>query len=328
MCAKVYRGRDGKKKYEWFEDRVNLVWQEAEATASPYSDSLYIDTAALLSAQNHKLIRQGHIFKIKNMKISTKETGDQYTFKVGVLPRTFAVRNSWVKAKALWDEMNANASMLVGGPSIYPKWHDFKVYFNNAHRLDGEDNADGIAPIDMDGNHIGQDEWAYSQFSDSGSTADNWYVHMLGDHATQAGSDSNFTSVGIVRAYEESRVKPTEVDPVVPANIQLSPWGRLFGDDDQTNDVVDRLDDDNDMPPYGAHYLGADTVGAGGHQVQVAHKIQNAGNASGSASFTVPSFTAPLGLIRLEVDDNDSMDIGSGGVEISFEVEILGPMDM
>ena len=327
MCAKVYRGRDGKKKYEWMEHKVNVEWNSPQGTSQPFSDSLYIDTAALLSAQNHKLIRQGQIFRIKNMKLSTKDTSDQWTFKVGVLPRTFAVRNSWVKAKAMFDEMNAIASDKIGGPTIYPKWHDFKVYMNNAHRLDTGDNPDGIKPVDMDGNQLAQDEWCYSQYSDSGSASDNWHVHMLGDHAV-IGSDNNFASVGILRAYEESRVKPTEVDPVVPADIQLSPWGRLFGDDDQTNDVINHLDDCNDLPPYGANYYGATSIGEGGHLVQISHKLQNAGNASGSSTFAVPSFTAPLGLIRVEVDDNDSMTIGTGGIEISFDVEILGPMDM
>jgi len=327
MCAKVYRGRDGKKKYEWFEDKVNILWDTAAASGSPFSDSLYIDTAALLSAQNHKLIRQGHLFRIKNMRVFTKDTTDVWTVKVGVLPRTFAVRNSWVKAKALWDEMNASASTNIGGLSIYPKWHDFKVYFNNAHRLDTIDNPDGLMPRDMDGDTLSQDEWAYSQFSDSGATADNWYVHMLGDHSI-SGSDNNFQSVGIVRAYEEAKVKPTELDPVVPANIQLSPWGRLFGDDDQTNDVIDRLDEDNDLPPYGDNYYGAGSTGEGGHLVQVAQRLQNPNQSSGTSTFSIPNFTAPLGLIRFEVDDNESMTVGTGGIEISFEVEILGPMDM
>lgn len=325
--AKVYRGRDGKKKYEWMETRVNIQWDGASNSGSPYSDSLYIDTAALLSAQNHKLVRQGHLFRIKNMKVFTKDTSDTWTFRVATLPKTFAVRNAWVKAKALWDEMNATATQNISGPAIYPKWHDFKVFMNDAHRLDTGDNPFGLRPCDMDSNQLIQDEWTYSQYSDSGSSSDNWYVHMLGDHAV-IGSDNNFASVGIVRAYEESRVKPTESDPVVPANIQLSPWGRLFGDDDQTNDVVDNLDDDNDLPPYGAHYYGADTVGAGGHLVAVSNRLQNANQASGSAVFGIPGFVAPLGLIRFEVDDNDNMSVGTGGIEISFDVEILGPMDM
>jgi hypothetical protein len=323
----VYKGRDGKKKYEWMENKINVLWDSAAASGSPYSDSLYIDVAALLSAQNRKLVRQGQIFRIKNFRVFTKDTTDEWSFKIGVLPKTWMTRNAWVKAKALWDEMNAMAASNLGGSSIYPKWHDFKVYMNNAHRLDTGDNPDGIAPRDMDGQLAGMDEWAYSQYSDSGSTADNWFVHMLGDHVN-IGSDANFSSVGIIQAYQESRVKLTEnSEPDLPVNMQLSPWGRLFGDDDQTNDVVDRLDSDNDSPPYGDAYIGG-SVHAGGHLVQVGQRLGTVNHNVSSATFSIPTFTAPLGLIRFEVDDDNNMTIGSGGIEISFEVEILGSMDM
>ena len=133
--AKVYRGKGGKKKYDWMENHVKLKWvgtdgPSSDSSANQYGDSAYIDVAQHLSLLNRKLIRQGQIFRITNLRVFSQQTTEQLRFKVSVIPRTWMTRNSWVKAKALFDEMNAVAAQNVGGPSVFPKWHDFKVYMD------------------------------------------------------------------------------------------------------------------------------------------------------------------------------------------------------
>ena len=324
--VKTYRGNNGKTKYDWFENHVKLRWNEAEGvSASSFADSLYIDVAQHLSAINRKMVAQGQIFRISNMRLWSHHTAEQLRFKVGIIPRTWMTRNSYVKAKALWDEMNALATTNVGGSSVYPKWHDFKVYMDTSHRL--QPATDTPLPSDVDDNIVGSGEWLYSQYSDSGTVADNYYVHMLGDHTQQAGSDDNFTSVGIIQAYQESRVKLTAPLPLLPTTMDRSPWGRLFGDDDQTGDVFDRLESDNDMPPYHAdNYVGATSMPQG---IQIAvGTLPNLNNDKGIGAVRVPTFEAPLGLIRLEIDDVNAFDASTNGIEITFDVEILGRMDM
>lgn len=329
--ARVRKVKKG-KKYDWMQTSVKLKWTEAGASDSPYSDSVYVDVAQCLSNLNRKLVRQGQLFRIRNLKAYTNDTSPSVTLKVGSIPTTWVTRNAWVKAKALWDEMNAVASKDVSGMAIYPKYHDFKVYMDDNHRTEDQDPSskdENLIPVDFNDTEISVGDWDYSQFFDSGSTADAYYAHMLGDHT---GSTGSWTSVGLIQAYAESRTRPksdiTMNDMEVDSNIENSPWARLFGDDDQTRQVIGALEAKNDNPPYDRdNYIGGD----GNFEHGVVNgfaKIQNLNSVSGSGLTSLaPAFVAPCGLIRLEVD-GESSTASMQGLHISFDVEILGPMDM
>lgn len=318
--ARTYRGRNGKKKYDWMQTKLEYQ-VDATASSSPHADSFYIDVARGLSLVNRKLVRQGQLFRIKGLRVYQADDTDNRRFKVSTVPTNWVARNAWVKAKALWDEMNMMASENVGANSMYPKYHDFKVYFNAGHKTD---HASGeVLPCDADGTVVSttSSHWDYSEFSDSGSTSDNYDVKFLGSHD---GSVGNFTCVGIIDAYGESRVKPQLNDPVMPSGFETSPWASLFGDDDQTTDILEDLDALNDGPPYPPSvYVGAGTDD-GGFAVITSTPMKTSGAAGGLVGGA--TFNAPCGLIRVEIDDDGSMT--NETVHISFDVEILGPMDM
>ncbi len=322
--ARMRKSRTGKgKKYEWMENHISLEFT-ATASSSPYSDSAYIDIAQCLSVLNRKLVRQGQLFRVRNFKVYTDETSNtQMRFKVGVLPTNWVLRNSWVKSRALWNELNAMVSE-ASGQSIYPKWHDYKVYMNEAHKDHVASDADSnLTPVDMDGTALEVGEWIYSKFSDSGSTSDNYNVHMLGPHS---GSTGSWDSVGVIYAYQQSRVKISSPDPDIPTDIALSPWFRLFGDDDQTQDQVGNLESDNDAPPYSlTTYVGAGATMDGGMPVGVG-RIPGIAQTQAGIQTVLPSFHAPCGLVRLEIDDTAAF--ADDKVYIQFDVDILGPMDM
>ena len=308
---------------------VHLKWDEAGNSNTPYSDSVYIDTARIASLLNRKLVRQGQVFRIRNLRAYTNDTAPNATLKVGVIPTTWVTRNAWVKAKALWDKMNAMAAEDVSGTAIYPKYHDFKVHMEYNHYSENTGSADeDLVPRDFFDNEINSGEWKYSLFADSGSTSDEYQIHMMGDHQ---GSSGAWTSVGLIQAYAESRTYPktniTTNDQDMFDAIELSPWARLFGDDDQTTEVIQNLQDLNDSPPYDPDtYIGGTTfpqpsvVGFG--------RIQTLNNTNGtSVSSLCPTFIAPCGLIRIEIDA-ESSTADMQGVHISFDFDILGPMDM
>lgn len=312
--ARVKRGRV--KKYDWMQTKISLQ-ETVVNSSSPYSDSLYLDVGRCLSLLNRKLVRQGHLFRIKGMRIWSQDDS-AFRFKVSTVPTNWVARNAWVKAKALWDEMNAMASANVGAQSMYPKYHDFKVYMNAAHKSQSGE----VLPRDMDGNAVSttSSHWDYSEFSDSGSTSDNYDVKYLGTHD---GSVGNFTCVGLIDAYGESRVKPQLNDPVMPSDFETSPWAALFGDDDQTTDVLEDLDAHNDGPPYPPSIY----VGAGDDDGGFVVGTGTCGkNTAAPQGYTVQSFNAPCGLVRIEIDDHNALE--SHTVHIDFDVEILGPMDM
>lgn len=309
------------------EHTVKLKWTEAGSGDSPYSDSVYIDTAWCASILNRKLIRQGQMFRIKNMKVYTNDTSPNATIKVGVIPQSWPTFNAYRKARALWHKMNAMA-LADTSQSLYPKYHDFKVFMDNNHYTEhlGGSADENLTPVDFDDNAAPTGEWIYSQFSDSGSTSDNYYAWMLGAHG---GTSSNYTGVGLIQAYGESRALPqvdsTVTDGVHPASVETSPWSQLFGDDDQTVDVINHLEGSNDTPPYDrANYPGGGSNMPSGKSVAFT-RLQTLNHSLGTSLISLPSFDAPLGLIRIELD-SETTNASFQPVHITFDYEILGEM--
>lgn len=316
--ARVKRGRN--KKYDWMQTKLNYQL-DLGASGGTYGDSVYFDVARGLSLMNRKLIRQGQLFRIKGMRIWS-DNDTTLRFKVATIPTNWVARNAWVKGKALWDKLNATVTEDLQGPVLYPKYHDFKVLMNKKHydHVLGEDTPSQPVPCDADMNLVNTTnaEWQYSQFADSGSTSDSYYVKMLGPHD---GSESAYDVVGLITAYGQSRVQPSTDDPIVPSDLLSGPWSQLFGDDSQTSTQVAKITDDNDAPPYpSAVYIGGDVQGGFTVATGTVGK-----DTSAPQGFTVQNFVAPCGLVRMEIDHSTSW---SGRVHVTFDVDILGPMDM
>jgi len=319
------RRKSKKLKYQKMESRVNLVWTGASLTSGTFSDSVYIDVAQVLSAQNRKLTRQGHMFRIKGFRAYTNDVSpSKQMMKIGVIPRSWPTFNSYNKARALWHKHNAMALENLSD-NLYPKYHDFKVFMSESHKDNVLSSGDGnLTPVDFEDNVGAVGEWVYSKFHDSGATSNEYYAHMLGDHS---GSDGSWDTVGIIQAYGESRALPqvsaTGSDDFLQLTSMTSPWGRLFGDDDQTTDVYDDLIVDNDAPPYSrTSYPG----GAGLLQegLPIYYGRLPSIDSQNSGTTRLPTFDAPLGLIRFECDAEESLT--NSAIHIEFDVEILGEM--
>lgn len=316
--------------YTWMENHVKLKWTTANMDDDPYSDSVYIDVAQCLSLLNRKLIRQGQVFRIRNMRFYTNDTSPNSTVKVGVIPRNWITRNSWVKAKALWNKLNATVTEDVSGPAVFPKWHDFKVFMDYNHYTeiqDGSVDDANLLPVDFDDDIITAGEWEYAEYCDSGSTSDNYYAGMMDDHS---GSSGAWAYVGIIQAYADSRTYPqasaTADDELTPAALDTGPWARLFGDDDQTIDVISNLEGKNNSPPYSRTlYVGGSDFDDG--TCVGFTRIQSLGQTSGTGTFSIPSFSAPCGLIRIEWDAEEEAGDPQQPMHIQFDVDILAPMD-
>ena len=254
------RRKTRKSKVVKMEHHVKLKWTEAGASGTPYSDSVYIDVAQCASILNRKLIRQGQMFRIKNMRFHTNDTDPRATVKVGVIPQSWPTFNAYRKGRALWHKMNAMA-LENASEGLYPKYHDYKVYMDANHYTEHEGGSadENLTPVDFNDVAAPTGEWVYSKYADSGATADNYTAWMLGAHT---GTTGNWTGVGLIEAYGEARALPqvdaTVSDGLQPLDVEKSPWVRLFGDDDQTADVINNLEGDNDGPPYSrAEYPGS-----------------------------------------------------------------------
>lgn len=272
----------------------------------------FIDIGRALSALNRKAFRQGVYYYVNSVECYNNEDGfvDLHT-----LPDTWVTKNAWNRAFKLFQKMNAQVS------TPRPKYHDFKVYMSDRHRQQGDLNPDVYGITDGTGNTLTEnvipDEWAHSQFvsmdndgdittNSQGQTvlnqeADNFYVHMLGGHV---GNSDNWTSVGLIKSYADTRREPDQSgDPIIPSEFAADPLVNLFDSSEETiNDLVERLDQDNDRTPYDADlYLGERE----NNMVQVARLATSisSGRVSKSSGFCVP-----FGLICVDPASSISSD--------------------
>jgi len=263
----------------------------------------FIDIAQALSTINRKFYRQGVYYYVNSVEIYNNETG---VVDLHTLPDTWVTKNAWNRGFNTFQKMNALA------PDVpRPKYHDFKVYMSDLHRTTGSTEP---RLHDINGASAGggmtADDWSYSQFTSADSDgdlefdnngnaiavnqeADNFYAHMLGAHV---GSPDNWLSIGLIRSYGDSRALPQSNEPLLPVEISTDPLNNLFdmSTEEVVNDIIERLDADNDGTPYeSAVYIG-DSSNMMQHVARIGTEIGvgRVGRASG--------FCAPMGLICVD----------------------------
>ena len=267
----------------------------------------FIDIAKALSAINRKFYRQGVYYYVNSIEIYNNETG---VVDLHTLPDTWVTKNAWNRGFQLFQKMNSMVDTPLSGITR-PKYHDFKVFMSERHSDYGDSASPSLHDINATPTTIQTDEWAYSQFvsadddQDGTPNADEFNVHMLGPHN---GNSDNWTSVGLIRSYGESRTTVPATDPT-QLNVDITdPLINIFdmSSEEQMNDLMENLVSDNDRPPYDTNfYLGESNY----HMQHVARVgtevgVGRVGRASG--------FCAPFGLIC--VDPN--------GVNTAFRVVI------
>ena len=252
----------------------------------------FIDIAQALSTINRKFYRQGVYYYVNSVEIYNNETG---VVDLHVLPDTWVTKNAWNRGFNMFQKMNALAADVPR-----PKYHDFKVFMSDLHRttgsteprlhdINGASAAGGMTP----------DDWTYSQFTsadddgDSTQDADNFYAHMLGAHA---GAPTNWLSIGLIRSYGDSRALPQSNEPLLPQDISTDPLNNLFdmSSEDMMNDIIERLDADNDGTPYDSDVYIGDSANQMQHVARIGTEVGvgRIGRASG--------FCAPFGLICVD----------------------------
>ena len=270
----------------------------------------FIDIAKALSIINRKFYRQGVYYYVNSVEFYNAGEGhvDLHT-----IPDNWVTKNAWNRGFSLFQKMNS----LVDSPMTNvgrPKYHDFKVYMSVLHMQNGSTSPSlhGInSTIATDG--LASDDWEYSQFvsadddADATQEADNFYVHMIGGHN---GTPDNWQSVGLIKSYSESRGR-------VMSSPEFESTGSLpdtdaatdpllnvfdFSSEEQMNDIIERLDLDNDNPPYDSDYY----IGAGNNHMQQQARLVTTSSIGRVTS--APGFCAPFGLICV---DPDNLQFGS-----------------
>lgn len=294
-------------------EAVRFLRYEVTNSATPGTEvSNYIDLARDLSAINRRLMRQGRAYHVKRISVVSSNTiaganppqsAGRVTF--ACVPDSWVVRNAWRRGFEFWNKMNKQ-SVLSDQSSLAPKYHDFKIRGIGAYAP----TPTYLVPKDNGGNDLALGEWTYSQMvSPDGTTgADNFQLHLLGDHIGAAGAR---TSVGLVKSYAESRATVQNDDPNTSAVNVDDPLLNLFDDGTVVDEVTNLLLSHNEDTPYDTDVYPGET----GNMPQPLVVQQTTLGADGRAS--VGGLTAICGLVEIETTSPIASDVYSILVELA-----------
>lgn len=269
------------------------------------SGTQYIDIAKALSIVNRKLYRQGLYYYVNSIEFYDNSNS---FIDVHTLPDNWITRAAHRRGKAIFDEMNAHGMRTAG--NVIPKYHDFKVFMDDLHRQNGSKQP-VLYSVNQVATEMAADEWAYSQYvsaDDDGDTtqeADNFYIHMLGGHS---GAEDDWVSIGLIKSYAETRVRDNQTNPIIDSGLQADPLFNLmdFSSEEQVNDIVTRLNEDNDAAPYNnQNYVG--------EQVRMVQQARLTTTAESGRVATAGGFCAPLGLVCIDPPTGGSGPTPVGG---------------
>ncbi len=273
----------------------------------------YIDIAQCLSFVNRRQYEQGKCYYVESVKIGLNQAiADTGVIGTALLtiPDTWVTANAWVKAKALWDQMNQK--VLEDNPSVQGKWAQFITFMDVAHQNGGSGTAGpnlNLLPKDSGNNSINTGEWAVSEYvfpqhtvnTTTGAplAADEATCHMLGDDDGDV-TAGTLASGGIIASYQDTRAR-VQIAPDVPADMSIS-WMTLLTDDgSQEPELADVIEAANDEPPYDRDdYVG----GAANWSLPVNMGTSLVGLYS--PEDTLMGFKVPLGLIKVSCNESVS----------------------
>jgi hypothetical protein len=307
-----------------------LRYRLTNSSSAGTETSHFIDLARDLSAINRKLMRQGRCYHVKRISIVSTNTIAGHTHvdqseipgvssftqpagfvSFSVAPDTWVTRNAWKRGFESFKLMNEAATPPNMDGNLKAKWQDFKVYLSDDHRTSGNI----LRPVDNKNNEVSGTgaSWDYTvlESPDGVDNADSFNVHLLGGHVAQSGSAAPWTTIGLIKSYGESRLTVSSNDPNGDAVNVHDPLLNLFDAGTQADEVITRLLDTNDDPPYAlAHYPGDNNNLPGPQVVQ-----QTTLGADGRAS--VGGFSAMCGLIEIESTSPVADDLYSILVELA-----------
>lgn len=287
------------------------------------SGTYYIDLFKSLSAQERKLFRQHQVAHVMGGLI--KDSNNESVVRMNVAPDTWVTRTALRRGKRLYDKMNKEAMEAVSG-SIKPKYHDYKVYLNSVM------GSGTQMPVDADGHTIPTGEWVYTNYHSedvdwnviatagagqpSNRQADSFTSMIVGTHV---GTATDWTRVGLIRSWFDSRAEVDTNDPDVPATITTDPLTNLFDEADAADEIMESLRNDNDSPPYDSNlHMGIAQGNAAQNNLQ---RVAFAATQTGAGQIAaLNGFSAICGLVEVHI----TQGAGSGQVELLLDVSMKG----
>lgn len=285
---------------------------ELTNSATPGTEtSHFIDLARDLSRVNRRLYRQGRQYHVKRVTVVSRNTivspgGDAGFVSVSTAPETWVTQKAWQRGFNLWNRMNKEA--MIGSGDVKGKWSDFKVYLSDDHRT-----GTVLTPKDNGGNNANSGDWDYSEMvsPDGTTSADTFYLHLMGDHNPSGGTPGSNVSIGLIKSFGDARKTVDTDQPNVQGSAVHDPLNNLFDHGTVVDEILTDLAGQNDDAPYGtSNYPGDD--GNMPKPVVVQHTTLGT---DGKA--TMGGFNAMCGLLELETSSPIASDVYSVLIELA-----------
>lgn len=273
----------------------------------------YIDLAKALSLQERKLHRQKQIYTVYGGYFKDQ---DGATLHMNTAPNTWPIKRAVNRGFALWRKMISRTLRDMEGAGT-GSYNDFKVY------LDNQMGSSPLVPVDASGNNLydAAGEWDYSTLTSEdpdgpgGGAPDQFDLQIVGPHT---GADPNWSRIGLMQSWVNSRAIPDSAHPDLPADFAADPLNNLFDAGDVQDDRLTILAGEGDAAPYDEDTMFGNAAPAGG-----SNNLQRVSSSQTSGSqpiAPVMGFTAICGLVQIVVTGADSsgeivLDVESSGVK-------------
>jgi hypothetical protein len=257
----------------------------------------YIDLMQCASIVNRRAYRQGMNVAVGGFTVIGGGTGTGF-LTINRLPETWVMTNAWEKAFRHWQKQQNEA--LEGTESVKARFNDFKVYFDQAH-YDARIRPTGsnLLPLGTAGiAYPTQPDWDYSRIvvPNSPTSGTNWepYMQMIGGSPI----DTNPNSLGLIKAYANSRSVPHNIDPAVPNDVvdDNNVFRRMFDLGDNNQDVLDLAVYNNQKLPYAQNEYP-------GENPDAAEFVSSVRIANTQSQTQVAGAAFPCGLIQINTQN-------------------------
>lgn len=276
--------------------------------------TFYIDLWKALSLQERKLHRQKQICTVYGGYFVD---GQGSRIDINTAPMTWVTKRAVNRGFAMWRKMTAKTLQDAGATSK-SKYRDFKIY------LDNQMGSTPLLPVDAGSNDLYTStgpEWVYSNLTSDdpdgpgGTAPDTYQLQIVGPHV---GADPNWTRIGLVESWVNSRPAPTVEDPTNIVDTS-DPLVNLFDSGDALDDRLDYINVENDQAPYDETSMFGMAAGSGG-----SNNLQRQSTAQPTANTQlvapIHGFQALCGLIQVKVGTGS----GANAWELVLDVETQG----
>lgn len=254
------------------------------------TSDVYVDIGQCLSLINHRLYRQGRMYRVKVSITSPSSSGGA---ALTTLPDTWWARRSYINVRKAWMD-RVESIKKVGG--AVARWNDFKVGYDNTHHDNFTSALKPMLVTDATGTQsamtAGNAEWALSGHLDNDGNVNTF--RMLG---TTSG-----TEFGVIDTYSHAdNIFSPDPDETGTGSNAYTDLYLGDGGDDST------MDDQGDYPPYNeVDFPQMEVLQA---QILNIYGLGAAETAAGIQRLSSGYFDAPLGLIRITPAANQELTI-------------------